>query len=169
MLIKSGIIVAISIPSGTIKSKSSNPCNSGISAFQFLLVRLKVITSASGQPLTSSISIPSGTIKRVVFPGGATTVPRFQFLLVRLKVLLLLEESEPITQFQFLLVRLKDICCIKDSTVLQISIPSGTIKSRSAHEVNAQSIISIPSGTIKSSLGITLPKLPINFNSFWYD
>jgi hypothetical protein len=115
--------------------------------FQFLLVRLKVF-SYDNLLLIDYISIPSGTIKsHFILSSKNAAGLEFQFLLVRLKVNIYYKAVHfSVNKFQFLLVRLKGVFqsrliivgTIKklvDCLILSISIPSGTIKSQTAHSL----------------------------------
>ena len=116
------------------------------------------------------ISIPSGTIKREQDFLYQESCHKFQFLLVRLKACLAAGKKQYIKTFQFLLVRLKETLKRLSKKAVEISIPSGTIKS---HVLTYNHVltnkISIPSGTIKRLIPILAILSLFNFNSFWYD
>jgi len=120
--------LSISIPSGAIKRFWVYNGTTKVTSFQFLLVRLKVLTDKYNA-LFDAISIPSGAIKSPASASSTVAEVLFQFLLVRLKVLGVQRHDQsnfisipsgaiksgsysyPVStvasKFQFLLVRLK--------------------------------------------------------------
>ena len=116
------------------------------------------------------ISIPSGTIKRHDVPGVAVYVVGFQFLLVRLKAYMVDIGSDLQDIFQFLLVRLKVKTAVFLNHFANISIPSGTIKSRpyegSFFSVTQFQFLLV---RLKDVAPQTIKECKADFNSFWYD
>ena len=159
----------ISIPYGSIKSTTcSYSSHVHFSAFQFLMVRLKG-WSWIYLRCPYWISIPYGSIKSLVTNLAYLKTPLFQFLMVRLKgkdswfsnlkqifqfLMVRLKvvgdcQRSNSFVFQFLMVRLKVFRLLSRNGVLEISIPYGSIKSRTSGWECCLADISIPYGSIK--------------------
>ncbi len=76
-----------------------------------------------------NISIPSGAIKRYEGYVENNLTIEFQFLLVRLREIVAIGMLRGRIRFQFLLVRLRGSSPGNDRGNIEISIPSGAIKS----------------------------------------
>ena len=111
----------ISIPYGSIKRSSLFALSIAKAIFQFLMVRLKAVPHLSA-----------------FYP----TV--FQFLMVRLKVWLN-TCSATFGIFQFLMVRLKEPNRLPIATIIEISIPYGSIKRQIPTAFSAASCADNPS------------------------
>ena len=136
----------VSIPYGTIKRLPRLVESLRVIVFQFLMVRLKVMSTRLNSVL-SMVSIPYGTIKRCS-RWGFYGKNRVSIPYGTIKRMAKLQNKWNIEQ---------------------VSIPYGTIKSDCSFAACVRDCVSIPYGTIKSNITLGQSLKEPSFNSLWYD